>query len=130
MLSGVRAETGHRIMNLSNTFRLRGRAAIAMFGFIGLGICVIASAAPSAETRTVRFSDLDLSNPSAVHALYIRIRAAAEVVCSYYFFVTDTDKALCVRDAIADTVTRINRPALSAVYDANNKTSGREYAVR
>ena len=39
------------------------------------------------------------------------------------FFATDTDKARCVRDATADAVTKINQPALSAVYSANNKTS-------
>jgi len=48
---------------------------------------------------------------------------AAQVVCSYYFFATDTDRARCVRDATADAVTKINQPALSAVYNANNRTS-------
>jgi UrcA family protein len=71
----------------------------------------------------VKFADLDISNPSGAHVLYRRIRAAAQVVCSYYFFATDTDKARCVRDATADAVTKINQPALSAVYNANNKTS-------
>jgi hypothetical protein len=38
-------------------------------------------------------------------------------------FATDTDKARCVRDATADAVTKIDRPALSTVYNMNNKTS-------
>jgi len=111
-------------MNPSATSGLRGLIATAIFGFLGLGFCVIAGAAdPSAESRTVKFADLDISNPSDAHVLYRRIRAAAQVVCSHYFFATDTDKARCVRDATADAVTRINRCELSAVYNANNKTS-------
>jgi UrcA family protein len=110
-------------MNPSTTSGLRGLIATAILGFLGLGLCVVATADPSDESRTVKFADLDISNPSGAHVLYRRIRAAAQVVCSYYFFATDTDKARCVRDATADAVTRINQPALSAVYNANNKTS-------
>lgn len=102
---------------------LRGLIATAIFGFLGLGLCVVAAADPSDESRTVKFADLNVSNPSDAHVLYRRIRAAAQVVCSYYFFATDTDKARCVRDATADAVTRINQPELSAVYNANNRTS-------
>jgi UrcA family protein len=110
-------------MHPSTTSRLRSLIATGIFGLLGLGICVAAAADPSAESRTVKFADLDISNPSGAHVLYRRIRAAAQVVCSYYFFATDTDKARCVRDATADAVTKINQPALSAVYQANNKTS-------
>jgi UrcA family protein len=102
---------------------LRGLIATAIFGFLGLGLCVVATAEPSAESRTVKFADLDMSNPSSAHVLYRRIQAAAQVVCSYHFFATDTDRARCVRDATVDAVTKINLPALSAVYRANNKTS-------
>ena len=102
---------------------LRGYIALVIFAVLGLGLGVGAAAGPSAESRTVKFSDLDMANPSAAHVLYRRIRAAAQVVCSYYFFATDTDKARCVRDATADAVTKINQPALSAVYNATNKTS-------
>jgi UrcA family protein len=102
---------------------LHGLIANAIFGFLGLGLCVVAAADPGAESRTIRFSDLDMSNPSSAHVLYRRIRAAAQVVCSYQFFATDTDKARCVRDTTADAVTRINQPTLSAVYSANYKIS-------
>jgi UrcA family protein len=111
-------------MNPSTTSTgLRGLVAAAVFGFLSLGLCIVAVADPGDESRTVKFADLDLSNPSDAHVLYRRIRAAAQVVCSYEFFATDTDKARCVRGATADAVTRINQPALSAVYNANNKTS-------
>jgi UrcA family protein len=111
-------------MNPSTTSTgLRGLVAAAVFGFLGIGLCGVAIADPSDASRTVKFADLDISNPSDAHVLYRRIRAAAQVVCSYEFFATDTDKARCVRGVTADAVTRINQPALSAVYNANNKTS-------
>jgi UrcA family protein len=120
----VQAKHKETIMNPSTTSTgLRGLVATAIFGFLGLGLWVVAAAGPSTEGRTVKFADLDISNPSGAHALYRRIQAAAEVVCSQYFLRTDTDKARCVRGATADAVARIDQPALSAVYNANNKTS-------
>jgi UrcA family protein len=121
----VRAKQKEINVKISTTSTgLHGLIASAILGFLGLGLCVVAAADPSAESRTVKFSDLDMSNPSSAHVLYRRIRAAAQVVCSYHFFATDTGKARCVRDATAEAVAKINRPALSAVYSANNKTSG------
>jgi UrcA family protein len=115
----VRAKHKETIMNSSTTsIGLRGLIASAIFGFLGLGPCIVAAADRGAESRTVKFADLNISNPSGAHVLYRRIRAAAQVVCSYYFFATDADKARCVRDATADAVTKINQPALSAVYNA------------
>lgn len=99
-------------MHPATSSRLRGLVAAGIVGFLGLG-GVVAAADPSAASRTVKFADLDISSPPGAQALYRRIRAAAQVVCSYYFFATDTDKARCVRDATADAVTRINQPALS-----------------
>jgi UrcA family protein len=119
----MRANQKEIIVNTSATSGgLHGLIVNAIFGFLGLGLCVVAAADPGAESRTVKFADLDMSNPSSAHVLYRRIRAAAQVVCSYYFFATDTEKAQCVRDATAQAVTRVNQPALSALYGANNKT--------
>lgn len=101
---------------------IRGLIAAAIFGVLGLGLCAVATADPGAAARTVKFADLNTSNRSSAHVLYMRIRAAAQVVCSYYFFATDTDKAECVRDATTAAVIKVNRPALCAVYNAHNKT--------
>jgi UrcA family protein len=110
-------------MNPSTTSSGLHLIATAIFGWLVLGPCAAAAADPSVESRTVKFADLDLANRADAHVLYRRIRAAAQVVCSYHFFATDTDKARCERDATADAVTKINEPALSAVYNASNKTS-------
>jgi UrcA family protein len=111
-------------MNPSTTATgVRCVMASAIFGFLGLGLCAVGAADPSVASRTVKFADLNLSDPSGAHVLYRRIRAAAVVVCSHYFFATDTDKARCVRDATADAVSKIDQPALSAVYNANERPS-------
>lgn len=107
----------------TTTIGLRGLIAMAIFGFLSLGVCIAAAADPGAESRIVKFADLNPANPSDARVLYRRIRAAAQVVCSRYFFATDTDKARCVRDATTEAVIKINQPALSAVYNANNDTS-------
>ena len=110
-------------MHRSTASSLRPLIATALLGLLGFSLGVVAAADEGAQSRTVKVADVDMSTPSGAHVLYRRIQAAAQVVCSTYFFATDTDKARCVRDATADAVTRINQPALSAVYNANNKTS-------
>ena len=101
--------------------RLRGLIAAAIIGVLAQSLSVVSAAEPSSASRTVKFADLNISDPSGAHVLYMRIRAAAQVACSYYWFPTDADKAGCVRDATADAVTRINQSALFAVYYAKNK---------
>jgi UrcA family protein len=112
-------------MNTSTaSLKLRSFIASAIFGVLALSLSVGSGADPRAVSRTVNFADLDISNPSAARALYMRIRAAAAVVCSYSVFLMDSDKTRCVRDVIADAVSRINQPVLSAVYAAEIKASG------
>ena len=108
---------------LTISTRLRSLIATAIFTVLAPSLSGVSAADASTSGRTVKFADVNISTPSGAHVLYRRIRAAAQVVCSNYFFATDTDRARCVRDAIADAVTKINQPALSAVYNANNGTS-------
>jgi len=111
------------IMNPSTrSTGLRGLVATAIFVVLAPSPSIVSAADPSSASRTVKFADLNISNPSGAHVLYMRILAAAQVVCSHYWFATDADKARCVRDAIADAVTKINQPALSAMYNARNKS--------
>jgi UrcA family protein len=77
-----------------------------------------ASAPPAA---TVRFGDLNLSNPEGVQHLYGRISGAAQEVCS-----TRGDRSLsaaareriCVRQSIARAVRAVDRPELTALHAA------------
>lgn len=109
-------------MNPSNSFGgFGGLVVTGILVFLAPSFSVVSAADPSSASRTVKFADLDVSSSSGAHALYMRILAAAQVVCSYHAFATDGGKARCVRDAIADAVARVDRPELSAVYNANNK---------
>jgi UrcA family protein len=71
----------------------------------------------------VKYADLNIASPSGALVLYERIRAAAQSACSYFWFKTDADEARCVQHTIAKAVTKVNEPALSAVYDAKYKPS-------
>ncbi|HWZ61798.1 MAG TPA: UrcA family protein [Steroidobacteraceae bacterium] len=109
-------------MNPSNSSGgFRGLVVAGIFVFLVPSPSVVSAADPSSASRTVKFADLNVSSSSGAHALYMRILAAAQAVCSYYPFATDGDKARCVRNAIADAVTKIDQPELSAVYNSNNK---------
>jgi UrcA family protein len=95
---------------------------------IGAGFAAGASASAaddgSVPKYTVRYGDLDLSSPRGAAALYHRIRVAAELVCSTYEG-GDLPRTrilrACEERAIADAVSRVNRPELFAVYNANNR---------
>ncbi len=88
-----------------------------------------AAGAAAADDRalpkvTVRYGDLDLSSPRDAATLYQRIRIAAAEVCwplegasVAAVFRVQT----CRQHAIADAVSRVNRPELSAVYRAHNR---------
>lgn len=99
----------------------------AIAGALALGFAMTSSADQSHDVRqvTVKFADLNISNPEGAAALYGRIRAAASRVCapdqySSFPFRSRTDD--CIHKAIADAVTKVNQSALYAVYNQHNKT--------
>jgi UrcA family protein len=94
-----------------------------------LSFSAVSAADPSSASITVKYADLDLASPSGARVLYERIRASAQGACAYYWFHTDADEARCVHDAIANAVTKINQPALSAVYNAKYRTSAQSTLV-
>jgi len=102
---------------------LRGLIAAAILGALASSFSAVSAADPSSSVSvTVKFADLKILNPSSALVLYERIRAAAQGACSYYWFKSDVDEAGCVHDAIANAVAKVNRPELSAVYNAKYKT--------
>jgi len=83
---------------------LRGLIATAIFGALASSFSAVSAADPSSASVNVKFADLNTASPSGALVLYGRIRAAAQDVCSYYWFKTDADQARCVHDAIANAV--------------------------
>lgn len=106
-------------------------AAIATV-FIGM-VATAFSISPAAADGlngpaiTVKFHDLDVSTPQGAEMLYARIRAAAYDVClefdSRHNMSALVQRDGCVEDMILTAVTKLNNPALSAVYGAK---TGRE----
>lgn len=110
-------------MNRFNVIRHVLTAAVV--GTLVSGFAFPAAAADDTGVRsiTVKFADLNVSSPEGAAALYARIRSAAKSVCSpaessYPF---STAYSICVRKAIADAVTRVNRMELYTVYNQHNK---------
>ena len=111
-------------MNTSASFTgPRGLIATAILGALALSFSAVSVADPSSASITVKYADLDIASPSGALVLYERIRAAAQSACNYFWFKTDADEARCLQNTIAKAVTKVNQPALSAVYDAKYKTS-------
>jgi UrcA family protein len=112
-------------MNTSTTSTgLRGLIATAIFGALAASFSTVAAADASSKPIgvTVKFADLNISSQAGARVLYDRIQAAAIGACSYYWFKTDADEARCVHEAIANSVTKVDRLALFSVYNAKNKT--------
>jgi UrcA family protein len=85
------------------------------------------SAAESAGIRVV-FSDLNLSTPAGIDALYGRIKTAAARYCEPAQAVTGTRLSArydrCVKDAIATTVQKVNTPGLTALHATRTGSAG------
>ena len=102
--------------------------ATALFGLLSSSITALPAAADSFEPLqvTVKFGDLDVSNPTGATVLYSRIKAAAATVCSPFEGIALSAKIrlhACVKSAIADAVTKVNQPALAAVYGAKTENT-------
>lgn len=106
----------------SSSTRLRGLIATAVFGALASSFSAVSAADSSFASITVKYADLNVASPSGALVLYERIRTAAQSACSYFWFKTDADEARCMRNTIANAVTQVNQPALSAVYNAKYKT--------
>jgi UrcA family protein len=112
------------IMNTSTpSTGLRDLIATATFGALASSFSAVSAADTTSASVTVKYADLKIASPSGARVLYERIRAAAQSACNYYWFERDADAARCVHNAITNAVTKVNQPALSAVYNAKFKTS-------
>jgi UrcA family protein len=93
----------------------------AILGALALSFATVSSAddGTSPPQVIVKFADLDASTSQGAAALYRRIDSAAEDVCSRMYISTEAYrwyKNACLKKLIADAVTKVNEPALSAVF--------------
>jgi UrcA family protein len=103
---------------------LRGSIVTAIFGTLVVGFSAVSSPNPSSASITVKYADLNIHSPSGARALYERIRAAAKSACNYFWFKRDADEASCVEITVRDAVSKVNQPALSAVYNSKHTITG------
>lgn len=88
----------------------------------------IASAAEGTDSRqkTIQYTQLSVSSAQGAAILYNRIRMASEEVCpplTHGDLSSRMHAEACMHKAIADAVSQVNQPALTAVYNARNGES-------
>ena len=109
---------------MTTSTQLRGLIATAILGALASGFAGVSAAADSgARSMTVKYGDLNLSNPQGAATLYRRIVQAAHAVCDSS---DDSPWSLaavhsCVNKAVTDAVTEVGQPQLIAVYNAKNR---------
>jgi UrcA family protein len=112
---------------ISTSSSLRAAVASAALGAFTSSLMAVCTAAETDTPQTtVKYADLDLSNPAGAVALYARIQQAARQVCSPLDGRDLTSKmqmASCVHKAIARAVAKVDQPALFDAYNARNGRS-------
>lgn len=112
-------------MNTLNTSRgFRGLLATTVFAALACSLTAVCAAADTMDPphTTVKYADLNISNPEGAAVLYGRIHRAALQVCrplDELHFRSSAHEA-CVHKAIEDAVTKVDRAALFIVYNAHN----------
>jgi UrcA family protein len=108
-------------MNTITSTSLRTLVAGAILSALALSFATVSSAdeGTTPPQVIVKFADLDVSTSQGAVVLYGRIHSAAVNVCWRTY---DSDlayklnKDACLQKVIADAVTHVNQPALSAVF--------------
>jgi UrcA family protein len=102
-------------------------SSLLMSAFV-LGSSLLTITANAGDARVVvQYSDLDLSKPQAVEALYGRIEKAAQRLCtdSGWRRVDERVKEQqCIARTIADTVAKIPNERLAALYKQRSSNAG------
>jgi UrcA family protein len=108
-------------MNTILSTTLRTAVASAIVSSLALGLATVSSAgeASTPPQVTVKFGDLDISTSQGTAILYRRIEGAAENVCAR-MYVSDAAyqwaKYTCLPKVIGEAVSKVDRPALSALF--------------
>jgi UrcA family protein len=108
-------------MNTIPSTPLRTLVAGAILGALALTFATVSSAEEdfTPPQVSVKFADLDVSTSQGAVALYRRIQSAADNVCWRMYQSNEAyklNKDACLQKVIADAVTKVHEPALSAVF--------------
>lgn len=105
-------------MNIKTRALARSRVAFPVAVLLACGCSILAASAEEVRTETVNFKDLSLETPAGVQALYSRIHAAAQRVCSESDPVQRAGAQACARHAESRAVESVNIPQLTAYFRA------------
>jgi UrcA family protein len=116
-------------MNTITSTPLHTLVAGAILSALAFSFATVSSAGePTTPPQSiVKFADLDISTSQGASALYGRIHGAADDVCSRMYTSTEAyrrHKDACLQKVIADAVTQVDEPALSAVFASKYGISG------
>lgn len=108
-------------MNTITSTPLRTLVAGAILSALACSFATVSSAddGTSPPQVIVKYGDLDVSTSKGTTTLYSRIHGAADDVCSRMYHSTEAyrrHKDECLQKVIADAVTKVNEPALYAVF--------------
>ena len=112
-------------MNTITSASLRSLVAGAILSALAASFATVSGAEEGTipPQVIVKFGDLDIATPQGATALYGRIRSAADNVCWPKYSSDNVGSQLhdaCMQKVIADAVMKVNRPAVSAVYEARH----------
>jgi UrcA family protein len=114
---------------MTTSVSFRGALATAIFGALTCSLATVCAAAETDPAQiTVKFADLNVSNPQGAAVLYARIQRAARLVCQSFDGRDLRSKGqmdACALKAIADAVTKVGQPALFDAYNARHSQSTR-----
>jgi UrcA family protein len=109
------------------SIRLRSLIATVVFSALASSLAAVSVAADRTTTvsETVKYGDLNISNPQGAAILYRRIVGAAYSVCRDNVdsrnLESQSNLVACVHKAIADAVTKVGQPQLFAIYNSRNR---------
>lgn len=108
-------------MNTITSTPLRTLVAGAILSALALSFATVSSAEEGTRPPQVivKFGNLDISTSQGAVAIYRRIHSAAANVCWRVYDSNEAyklNKDACLQKVIADAVTKVNQPALSAVF--------------
>ena len=115
-------------MNLLLTKRSALTGLVVLAGFASAGAFAQGPTDTSVPAVTVKYSDLNLAQPSAVEVLYRRVQVAAQEVCSHgqtRELARQVVADKCVHQAMDKAIQKIDVPQLNAIHlTRSNRTAG------
>jgi UrcA family protein len=116
-------------MKTSNSStRLRALIAAASVAALASGFATVCAAGDGDTLSvTVKYGDLNISNPKGAATLYSRLAVAARQVCGGYNISSGNFEPAgsgtdCVRKALSDAIRKVGQPELIAIYNAKHST--------